>query len=152
MCHVLVIEDDWLIAEHIVHLAEEAGATSIAQADTQAGAIEAARGQRPEMILSDVKLLSGTGPLAVQEILAELGEIPVIFITGTPEDCAPCAPPGIVLSSRSSIVTCAKHSGVFHRMPFSSQHAACLRLGPPRQSWVLPATCSLRERRKVQDL
>lgn len=97
MCHVLVIEDDWLIADHLVHLVGKAGATSIAQADTQDGAVAAARSQRPEVILSDVKLVTGTGPLAVQTILAELGEIPVIFITGTPEDCAPCAPPGIVL-------------------------------------------------------
>lgn len=94
---MLVIEDDWLIADHIVQLAEEAGATSVAKADTQAGAVEAARNRRPEVILSDVKLFTGTGPLAVQTILAELGPIPVIFITGTPEDCTPCAPPGIVL-------------------------------------------------------
>lgn len=98
MCHVLVIEDDWLIADHIMHLATESGATLIAQADTQATAIEAARGRRPELIFSDVKLLSGTGPLAVETILAEFGEIPVIFITGTPQDCEPCAPPGVVLS------------------------------------------------------
>ena len=97
MCHVLVIEDDWLIADHIVRLAEDAGATSVAQADTQASAVDAARQRRPAMILSDVKLLAGTGPLAVQTILAELGEIPVIFITGTPEACEPCAPPGVVL-------------------------------------------------------
>lgn len=92
MCHVLIIEDDWLIAEHIVQLVKDAGATSTAQADTQDSAIEAARRQRPEIILSDVRLISGTGPLAVQAILAELGQIPVIFITGSPEDCTPCAP------------------------------------------------------------
>jgi DNA-binding NtrC family response regulator len=97
MCHVLVIEDDWLIAEHIIMLAREAGATSIDQADNQQDAIIAARDHKPEMILSDVRLTSGTGPLAVQAIIAEHGDIPVIFITGTPEDCAPCAPPGVIL-------------------------------------------------------
>lgn len=86
----------WL-GQRMTRLAEEAGATSIAQADTQAGAVDAARQRRPELILSDVKLLVGTGPLAVQTILSELGEIPVIFITGTPEACEPCAPPGVVL-------------------------------------------------------
>lgn len=97
MCHVLVIEDDFLIADHIVSLAEAAGATSVVQADTEEGAIAAARDRRPEMILSDVKLACGTGPLAVQAILAEHGAIPVIFITGTPEACEPCPSPSVIL-------------------------------------------------------
>lgn len=29
---------------------------------------------------------------------AALGEIPVIFITATPEACKPCAPPGVILN------------------------------------------------------
>jgi hypothetical protein len=58
---------------------------------------ESARVMPAEMILSDVRLTSGTGPLAVQAIIAEHGDIPVIFITDTPEDCAPCAPPGVIL-------------------------------------------------------
>jgi CheY-like chemotaxis protein len=97
MCHVLVIEDDFLIADHVARLAEQAGATSIAQADTQEGAIFAARERRPAMILSDVKLACGTGPLAVQAIIAEHGAIPVIFITGSPAECQPCAPSSVIL-------------------------------------------------------
>ncbi len=97
MCHVLVIEDDWIIAEHISSVLREAGATSIAQADTEAGAVAAALDQPPEVIVSDVKLAAGLGPLAVQSIIAALGEIPVIFVTATPDECKPCAPPGIIL-------------------------------------------------------
>lgn len=44
-----------------------------------------------------MKLLEGTGPLAVQSIQAVLGPIPVIFITGTPEACIPCDPPSVVM-------------------------------------------------------
>jgi CheY-like chemotaxis protein len=98
MCHVLVIEDDFFIADYIVQLVEAAGATSISQAVTEQEAVELARQQRPELIMSDVQLIEGTGPLAVQTILAELGPIPVIFVTGTPEACEPCDAPAVVLA------------------------------------------------------
>ena len=97
MCHVLIIEDEWLIAEYLTCLAERAGATSIAIACTEDEAVEAARERMPGIIFSDVKLLVGTGPRAVQAIFSALGEIPVIFITGTPEACQPCEPPGVIL-------------------------------------------------------
>lgn len=98
MCHVLVIEDDWLLAEHVADIARDAGATSIDMADTQQGAIEAAQKNPPSIILSDVHLLEGTGPRAVETIQSELGPVPVIFITATPEACIPCDPPSIVMS------------------------------------------------------
>lgn len=90
MCHTLIIEDDWLIAEHISDIATRAGALSVEVVATEADAVSAAMARRPEMILSDVKLATGTGPAAVFEIRQRLGAIPVIFITGTPEACDPC--------------------------------------------------------------
>ena len=74
------------------------GATSFAFADTQADAIDAARERRPDFITSDVTLLEGTGPEAVEIIIRELGPVPVIFVTGTPEACRSCEPPARVLS------------------------------------------------------
>ena len=97
MCHVLVIEDDFFIADYIVQLIEGAGATSVAHAASEGEACDEARRQRPSLIMSDVKLIEGTGPRAVRTILAELGPIPVIFVTGTPEDCEPCDAPAVVL-------------------------------------------------------
>lgn len=97
MCHVLVIEDDFLIADHIIQLIERAGGSSFDQAATQAEAIDAARIRMPDFIMSDVRLAEGTGPCAVQAIIAEHGPVPVIFVTGTPEACQPCAPPMVVL-------------------------------------------------------
>jgi len=98
MCHVLVIEDDFLIADYIVQLVEAAGATSISQTVTQQEAIDQARKRRPELIMSDVQLIEGTGPLAVQAIIIEMGPIPVIFVTGTPEACEPCDAPAVILN------------------------------------------------------
>lgn len=90
MCHVLVIEDDWLTADYVGTIATDAGATSIATAHTQEEAIAFALELRPEVILSDVHLSAGTGPLAAQAIRRRHGPVPVIFITASPDACEPC--------------------------------------------------------------
>lgn len=90
MCHVLIIEDDWLIGEHIESVARDSGATSIDRAETEAGAVALALAHPPAIILSDVQLLEGTGPMAVRTIRAHFGPLPVIFITATPDSCQPC--------------------------------------------------------------
>ncbi|SEM43562.1 Response regulator receiver domain-containing protein [Sphingomonas gellani] len=97
MCHVLVIEDEPMVAMLLQDLFEEVGATSFAFAATERDAVCLAREHQPNLIASDVHLLEGTGPAAVKQIQDELGDVPVIFITATPEDCAPCQPPGVVL-------------------------------------------------------
>ena len=98
MCHVLVIEDEPMVAMLIQDALEDAGATSFAFAVTEEEAVDLALGHAPALIASDVHLLEGTGPKAVQRIHASLGPVPVIFITATPADCAPCNPPGIILT------------------------------------------------------
>jgi CheY-like chemotaxis protein len=90
MCHVLVIEDEWLIGEHIEAIALDAGATTVDRAETEQQAVAAAIASPPAVILSDVRLAEGTGPGAVATIRERLGPCPVIFITGTPEACEPC--------------------------------------------------------------
>jgi CheY-like chemotaxis protein len=97
MCHVLIIEDHPMIAMLLQDALEDEGATSFAFAATQKDAVDLARQNRPAIITSDVNLLEGNGPAAVATIQAELGDVPVIFITATPSECKPCAPPGVVL-------------------------------------------------------
>lgn len=75
---------------HLSMLMEDAGATSIDTAATEFEAVLAAHSQRPDVILSDVRLISGTGPRAVARIFSDCGPIPVIFVAGTPEECEPC--------------------------------------------------------------
>lgn len=98
MCHVLIIEDEPFVAMTIQTMLEAEGATSFDFAATETEAIEAAIANPPRLITSDVRLSQGSGPVAVQQIHRQLGEIPVIFITGSPHECAPCGPPGVVLS------------------------------------------------------
>lgn len=98
MCHVLIIEDEHLTAMLVQALLEDEGATSFSFAASQDAALAAAISRPPDVITSDVQLTSGTGPLAVDAIHHQLGDIPVIFITATPAQCEPCEPPGVVLS------------------------------------------------------
>lgn len=98
MCHVLIIEDEPLVAMTIQEILALEGATSFEIVDTEGAAVAAATANEPRIIISDVKLLEGTGPAAVTEIHKRLGPIPVIFITGTPEDCRPFNPPRSIVA------------------------------------------------------
>ncbi|RYG88997.1 MAG: response regulator [Alphaproteobacteria bacterium] len=98
MCHVLIIEDEPLVAMTIEDILKSQGATSFEIVDTQEAAVSAAIANQPSIITSDVKLLEGTGPCAVAEIHRRVGPVPVIFISGTPEECKPCNPPGSIIT------------------------------------------------------
>lgn len=97
MCHVLIIEDEPFVAMHIEALLHDQGATSFAFAASEDEAVASALATRPGLITSDVRLLAGAGPAAVERIRAQIGEVPVIYITSTPEECAAFDAPGIVL-------------------------------------------------------
>jgi CheY-like chemotaxis protein len=62
MCHVLIIEDEPLVAMDLENVLIEAGATSFAFASTEAEAVEQACARLPRVMTSDVRLTSGTGP------------------------------------------------------------------------------------------
>jgi CheY-like chemotaxis protein len=98
MCHVLIIEDEPLVAMEIEDILMVNGATSVEIVDTEQAAVAAAISHPPKVITSDVKLFTGTGPSAVREIQKRLGPVPVIFITGTPGECIPCDPPGSIVT------------------------------------------------------
>ncbi|GAA0317029.1 hypothetical protein GCM10009087_29260 [Sphingomonas oligophenolica] len=97
MCHVLIIEDETLIALDLQDMLASAGATTFSFAETENEALDAARARRPDVIMSDVILREGTGPRAVEVIQEEMGPLPVIFITATPESCSPCEPSAVIL-------------------------------------------------------
>jgi CheY-like chemotaxis protein len=92
LCHVLVIEDELLIATHIQTVLEENGATSVEIAATEHEAVRAALTRRPGVITSDLKLAEGNGLKAVRAIHEQAGPIPVIFITSTPKLCDMAGP------------------------------------------------------------
>ncbi|QCB41148.1 response regulator [Sphingomonas sp. PAMC26645] len=98
MNHVLIIEDEPMIALAIQMALEDEGVTSFDVAATEQDAVALADEHLPTFITSDVALLEGTGPKAVATILGRHGSIPVLFLTGHPEDCVPVIAPAVVLT------------------------------------------------------
>jgi CheY-like chemotaxis protein len=103
MCHVLIIEDEPMIAMLLQDVFEDAGATSFAFAATECDAVELAVQNVPAVIASDVRLIEGSGPKAVEQIRAALGSIPAMFITGTPDACPLVDPLNVVLVKPVSV-------------------------------------------------
>ena len=81
-----------MIAMLLQDLLEEAGATSFAFAATEQDAVALAIRQPPSIITSDVRLLEGTGPRAVEQIQQRIGAMPVVFITANPDACGDSGP------------------------------------------------------------
>jgi CheY-like chemotaxis protein len=83
---VLVIEDEAIIALDIVDIVRGIGHRVTGTARTHVEAVALAQDDRPDLILADIQLADkSSGIEAVNEILAQFPDIPVIFITAFPE-------------------------------------------------------------------
>ena len=83
---VLVIEDEAIIAMDIQSIVADMGHIVTGVARTRNGAVELGRKERPDLILADIQLADNSSGIdAVHDLLAELGDVPVIFITAFPE-------------------------------------------------------------------
>lgn len=85
--HAFIIEDDYLIGETIQDLLGPLGFSRFSFARSEDAAIAGATGETFDLITADVRLLPGDGVRAVEKICAGR-KIPVVFITGYPEDVA----------------------------------------------------------------
>lgn len=79
--HALIIEDEMLIALEIEHLLRDLKYETFDWADSPESALACARGQRPDLITADMRIIGGTGVEAVNAITAELGPIPTVYVT-----------------------------------------------------------------------
>jgi DNA-directed RNA polymerase specialized sigma24 family protein len=83
---VMVIEDETIIAMDLKGIVQAMGHDVTGIARTHSAAIDLAHQKRPDLILADIQLANGSSGIdAVNELLAEMGDIPVIFITAFPE-------------------------------------------------------------------
>ncbi|WP_103257703.1 response regulator [Tabrizicola aquatica] len=83
---VLVIEDEAIIAMDIAAIVEGMGHRVTENARTHSEAVKMAAADKPDLILADIQLAdNSSGIEAVNEILSQFGDIPVIFITAFPE-------------------------------------------------------------------
>lgn len=82
---VLVIEDEPVIAMHIVQIVEGMGHDVVATAATREDAVAQAARTRPDLVLADIQLADGSSGIdAVADILSAI-TVPVVFITAYPE-------------------------------------------------------------------
>lgn len=83
---VMIIEDEAIIAMDIQAIVQEMGHSVTGIARTRTEAVALAASGRPDLILADIQLADNSSGIdAVNDILAQFEDIPVIFITAFPE-------------------------------------------------------------------
>ncbi len=83
---ILVIEDEAVIAMDLESIVMEMGHRVTGVARTEAGALDLAAREKPDLILSDIQLADNSSGIdAVNQIVDRDGDVPVIFITAFPE-------------------------------------------------------------------
>lgn len=83
---VMIIEDEAFVAMDIESIVLGMGHHVTGIARTHAAALTLGAAERPDLILADIRLAdASSGIEAVHDLLATLGDIPVIYITGSPE-------------------------------------------------------------------
>jgi len=109
--HVLIIEDEMLIALELEALLQDLGYESFDIADTPQDALACAMARRPDLMTADVRIIGGTGIEAVNLIQARLGPIPFVYVTGNADMLSGEAVPAVVdkpISSRALARACAQ--------------------------------------------
>ena len=83
---VMIIEDEAIIAMDIRAIVEEMGHHVTGIARTRTAAVDLALRDRPDLILADIQLADNSSGIdAVNDILREFHDLPVVFITAFPE-------------------------------------------------------------------
>lgn len=83
---VMIIEDEAIIAMDIASIVQDDGHAITGIARTRAEAVKLAISNPPDLILADIQLADNSSGIdAVNDILAQFDDIPVIFITAFPE-------------------------------------------------------------------
>jgi CheY-like chemotaxis protein len=83
---VMIIEDEAIIAMDIHSIVTDMGHSVTGIARTRKAAVELGSNKRPDLILADIQLADNSSGIdAVNDLLAQFDDIPVIFITAFPE-------------------------------------------------------------------
>lgn len=83
---VLVIEDEAIIAMDLHAILTDMGHQVTGIGRTRKGAVDLGRSDAPDLILADIQLADNSSGIdAVNDILGETADIPVIFVTAFPE-------------------------------------------------------------------
>ena len=82
---VLIVEDEFLIAETLAMMVEDLGLTVCAAAVTADDAVRLAQLHKPSLVLMDVRLKGEKDGVDAALVIWPLLSIPVVYITGSAE-------------------------------------------------------------------
>ena len=83
---ILIIEDEPIIAADLSAIVSDLGHTVTGVGRTRTDAVAKGKDDKPDLILADIQLADNSSGIdAVNDLLTELGDTPVIFITAFPE-------------------------------------------------------------------
>ena len=114
--HVLIIEDEPVIALELEILLSELGYASFQIADSPEDAVAAADEIRPDLITADYRIVGGTGVTAVEMITARVGDVPVVYVTGNAGQFDPGAHAVVdkPISPKALAAACERVRGAAH--------------------------------------
>lgn len=83
---IMIIEDEAIIAMDIESICSMMGHRVTGIARTRDAAVKLGKKEKPDLILADIQLADkSSGVDAVNDLLGDLGDVPVVFITAFPE-------------------------------------------------------------------
>jgi hypothetical protein len=88
MCHVLIIEDEFC-SRWTWRSARGAWSEDVRNCPHRGGSNCSGQAPKADFITSDVVLLEGSGPQAIQAILQEIGPVPVVLSRERPRHVSP---------------------------------------------------------------
>ena len=86
MARILIIDDDVPLRGAVATMLTARGHETAEAGDAHSGVLEA-RAKPPDLIIMDVQMPAGGGPMVLQSLKSheELADIPVIVVSGMPE-------------------------------------------------------------------
>jgi two-component system, response regulator PdtaR len=79
---IAIAEDEWLIAEYLCGELAALGHAVVGRARTGEELISVVEGERPDLVLADVRLKDGSDGLAAAKEIQERFDVPAIAATG----------------------------------------------------------------------
>jgi two-component system, response regulator PdtaR len=84
---ILIVEDDWLIGDHLKVVIEKLGYAVCGLAASADDAVKLARAEQPAAILMDIRLLGPRDGIDAGIEINRYRPVPIIYVTGS-YDCA----------------------------------------------------------------
>lgn len=87
MTRIVVVDDHTLVRQSVIKaVRNEVGVVMVGEAASAAGALELVRRERPDIVLLDIAMPDGDGLAVAEQLLAELPDVKIIFLSMHDDD------------------------------------------------------------------